>query len=259
MKNKIVIFLYFIAHALVGQNTNYEKLIEAFTKRDYWSSYDYNRNDENVDSLDSLTKYNQRFKDLLLDYTSSYGQSITSSFKDLSEMGLIVSTSEDGLFRIYSWDTLDGGTMHNFEKVFQFKDHGKVISTVIDAPTEYDAGNYCTQINDITVEKKRYYLVQTIAVGSSAVTIHNIKIYSIDDAKINDDAKLIKTKSGIQNQLGYTVDLTMFPMAWEDIPDFTINYDKKKKIIILPLIKENGKITNKKIKYQFKGQYFQKK
>ena len=99
MKNYISLFLYFITFSSFGQNANYEKLTAAFTKRDYWSSYDYNRNDENLEESDSLAKYNEQFKELLLDYTSSHKESLSFSFKNLSEMGLMISTSDDGFFR----------------------------------------------------------------------------------------------------------------------------------------------------------------
>jgi hypothetical protein len=37
-----------------------------------------------------------------------------------------------------------------------------------------------------------------------------------------------------------------------------LTYDKKNQTIVIPLINENGKITKNKIRYQFKGSYFEK-
>lgn len=75
---------------------------------------------------------------------------------------------------------------------------------------------------------------------------------------MNDRAKLIKTKSGIKNELGYEVDLTASANRNKDIPDFSIKYDKIKKAISIPLILNNGQITTKRIVYKFNGQYFEK-
>lgn len=40
--------------------------------------------------------------------------------------------------------------------------------------------------------------------------------------------------------------------------DHEIEYDKKNKIISIPLIQADSRITAKKIQYQFKGKYFEK-
>lgn len=41
-------------------------------------------------------------------------------------------------------------------------------------------------------------------------------------------------------------------------PNYNIEYDPKNKIINIPLILDNSKVTGKKIRYQFKGKYFEK-
>jgi len=69
---------------------------------------------------------------------------------------------------------------------------------------------------------------------------------------------LIKTQTGIKNQLRYEVDLTAASNRNNEIRNYTIEYDKKNKIISIPLILDNSKVTSKKIHYQFKGQYFEK-
>lgn len=105
---------------------------------------------------------------------------------------------------------------------------------------------------------KTFYVTQSISVLSSALSYHKVKIFSIDDGKLNDKAVLIKTKSGLKNQLGYEVDVSSQSNRDQEVPDYSIVYDQKNRIIAIPLILSNGKVTSGKIRYQFKGQYFEK-
>ncbi|MEJ5105042.1 hypothetical protein [Chryseobacterium sp. MYb328] len=243
-------------HLGFGQNiTAIEKqLNEAFQKINYWSSE--GRDFKN--SYDSLAAANTKFEKLLVRYTSSHPQTITNDFKFLEKNGLIIATSEDGKFRIYSWDTWTGGTMHFFKNIFQYKSDQKVYSKAGENQGEGDPGSYYYQINDIISENKKYYLAQNKAILSSGMSYHNIKVFSIDNGQLNDKAQLIKTLSGIKNQLGYEVDLTASANRNYEGRDYEIEYDPKNKIISIPVIQADSKVTAKKIRYQFKGKYFEK-
>src|ERR1035437_1332044 len=237
-----------------------QKLTQAFGKINYWTFYKVDNN--KIDSYDSLEKANDTFEKLLLRYTSTNPQTLTSNFKNLVDSGLIVVTSEDNLFRIYTWDTQTGGTMHEFRNVYQYKNAGKVFSKVIKSKnTNEDGGDPgCSyyKLNDIISNNKKYYIAQSTFILSSGLFYQNLKIFSIDNFKLNDTAKLIKTKPGLKNELGYEVDLTTAANRDREVPDYSISYDKSKKIITIPLILEDGKVTEKKIMYKFNGQYFEK-
>jgi len=56
---------------------------------------------------------------------------------------------------------------------------------------------------------KKYYLAQSTAVYSSALFYHTIKIFSIENGKLNSNTKLIKTSGGIKNELGYELEFTV--------------------------------------------------
>jgi hypothetical protein len=212
----------------------------------------------NTKDYDSLDIANTKFEKLLLQYTASNPETLYYDFKTLQKNGLIVTTSEDGKFRIYSWDTWTGGTMHYFRNVFQYEGNKKVYSEATETETEGDAQSYYDQINDIISQNIKYYITQNKAILSSGLSYHTVKIFSIDDGKLNHNAKLIKTQSGIKNQLGYEVDITASSNRDNEIENYNIEYDPKNKIISIPLILENSKITDKKIRYQFKGKYFEK-
>ena len=96
-----------------------DDLYKSFAKIDYKS--------------EDNTKANDVFGKKLKLYAEKYPFTIDQKFESLKKEHLDISTSSDGLFRIYSWDTWNGGTTHYFESVFQYKSGGKTIA-VLDTP-----------------------------------------------------------------------------------------------------------------------------
>ncbi|OCA78857.1 hypothetical protein BBH99_07125 [Chryseobacterium contaminans] len=259
MKAKTILITLFLfaTHFLLGQNisTIEKELNSAFQRIDYWSSE--GRDHKNF--YDSLSSANTKFENLLVRYTSSYPETLHHDFKSLKKIGLIMTTSEDGKFRVYSWDSWTGGSMHFFKNVYQYETPDrKIHSKAVENQGEGDPGRYYYQINDVISENKKYYLAQSKAILSSGMSYHAITIFSIDNGQLNDKAQLIKTQSGIKNQLGYEVDLTSSSNRQYEGKDYEIEYDQKNKIISIPLIQADSKVTTKKIRYQFKGKYFEK-
>ena len=256
MFSRFLTFLLFIFCTFSNAQTPSQienKLYQSFNRINYWS--DDGRSQNN--SGDSLYVANKNFENLLLKYTSINAQTLAYRFSKLTNEGLKIATSEDGKFRIYSWDTATGGTMRFFRNVYQYKNVNKVFSNVIDFG-EDDAGAFYYQINDVISQNKKYYLAQKISILSSALSYHAVQIFSIEGNILNQNAKLIKTKSGIQNQLGYEVDFSASVNRNNTRENYGIEYDVKKKIISIPLIQADSKLTDKKIRYQFKGKYFEK-
>lgn len=265
MKN-IVCSLLFICSTILSHDQNLieveRELSEAFSRVDYW--YHYEAASEEIDQYDSLAKVNTEFQKLLLKYTALYPQTLSYPFKNLVDMGVGIKTSEDGLFRIYSWDTQTGGTMRFHKSVFQYKNALGTFSRASDTNSIGDYENleeYYYGMNGIDVNGKSYYLVRTITIASSAILYYNIKIFSIENYGLNDTAKLIKTKTGIKNELGYDLDLASGVNRDDPSIDRSmigINYNAATKTISFPLIAEDGKITSRRINYRFNGKYFVK-
>lgn len=203
---------------------------------------------------------NTNFEKMLLDFTKSQPKTLIHKFLNLEKKGLKISSSKDGFFRIYSWDTESGGTMRSFRNVFQYMDSKKIHSENLIDKDEYGESMFTYEIIDQVISKKKtYYVVKCIFIGSSALSYHKIKIFSIENDKLNENAKLIKTSTGIKNELGYEIDFSSSvnrePNSVE--MDFAwINYNKINKIITIPLITSEGKLTKRKITYKFNGEYF---
>ena len=74
-------------------------------------------------------------------------------FSGLQE-SMYIATSEDGNFRIYSWDTEDGGSMHRFSRVYQYRTAGGKVYSKADALPEGDPGI------DVTPGPEREWLTE---------------------------------------------------------------------------------------------------
>ena len=233
-----------------------KELSIAFGKIDYWA----NLKPGNIAYYDYLQIANDYFDSLLLKYTSSNPETITYTFNSLQDKYMAIATSVDGLFRIYSWDTKTGGTMHIFRNIFQYKSGAKIFSRKVNPEDKLDGdpGYYYSSINEIVSEKKKYYITESTSVLRIGLTYNKVKIFSIENTKLNDTAKLIKTKDGIKNELAFEMDKDSPENRDRYVIDIGSGYDKAKKIISIPLILENSEITFKKIKYQFTGKYFEK-
>ena len=259
MKFQLSLFLLIATFSLFAQDieTCNKKLLADFTKMEFYAE----RKHEN-DNYDSVEKYNDAFQNKLLKYCNSVPKTMTYPFKELTEIALGISTSQNGLFRIYSWNGETGGTMQDFRNVFQFKSGAQLYARKIAEQDDSDDNSFSYEIIDeVTSQKQTFYVVKCIAIGSSAASSHKIKIFSIENGKLNQDAKLIKTKTGIQNELAYWIDFSdnaNLGFSYDDMQYAWIDYDKKTKTIAIPLITEAGKLTKKKIRYQFKGVYFEK-
>ncbi|WP_291103489.1 MULTISPECIES: hypothetical protein [unclassified Flavobacterium] len=257
MRKFILIFFILFKGTLFSQDFNSleKKLNNLIEKRIFWSD------SQNENSYDSLAKYNKEFEKLILNFTSKNPKTLTHNFNKI-KVGLNVISSPDDLFRIYTWNTFGGGSMQFYRNVFQYNIDGKVYSK-LNKKDEEDNGCSFYEINEVEVKNKHYYITNSVSVGSSAVYLYEAKIFSIENGKLNENAKLIKTKSGIKNTLGYEVDLSS--LSNRDRKDgvesrdyIDLIYDKMNKTIKIPLINEDGKITKNKITYKFKGEYFEK-
>ncbi len=254
MKSILALFV-FCSFQVCAQH--YQKdLLRQFEKISYWADYD--GSDSKINQYDSLEHANKVFVAKLLSYTSQQPSSITDPLTALRDKGLQIATSGDGLFRIYSWDDQTGGTMRYFKTIFQYKSNGKLYSKVIrDETSQEELGDWYSDIYTLTNAAKTYYIAVRHGIYSSKDCYQGIKIFSMANGALQHDVKLIKTKTGIRNELGFNFDFFSVVDRTER-PVKLIDYNANEKTIRIPVVWENGKVTNKHIVYQFTGEYFEK-
>lgn len=226
-----------------------EKMLSAkYNRITYWSE----NHEENTTAYDSLEKANDAFEKLLQSVTAKYPASIKYHFCVFDSSNLSVAGSDDGQFRIYSWDTYTGGTMHVFATVYQFAFKNKTFS--LKGYSGDEGGSWYDSIYTISTAHKNYYLAVYHSVFSSRDKNVGIKVFSIDKGKLNTKTKLIKTGSGLQNTIDVEFDVPA--LQSEDYPE--IKYDRTTKTIFLPLLAADGKLTQKTIAYRFMTDHFEK-
>jgi hypothetical protein len=209
---------------------------------------------------DLLAKANDDFKAKVLEYTK-VASTLKHKFGELSKE-ITIRTSEDGKFRAYSWDRLDGGTMRFFETVYQFQGKdGKVYSQAVETE-EGNAGGFVQNIFTTETKLGNVYMVCSYAIGSTQDRYEGVGLFRIDGNKLNDNVKLIKTKSGLTGSIGFGYNFFSV-VDRKERPIDLIFYDKKTKVLKIPIVVEdkefmNGRVTDKFISYKFNGAYFVK-
>ncbi len=257
LKFAVLLLFVFALSAFAQSNAKIERDLVAAIKEvqkysDYGTSYDEEK----------LSAANKNFEEKLLKYTKN-ASTLSYKFAALEKL-MQVASSGDGRFRIYSWDSETGGTMHDYSRVYQYQSaDGKVYSQV-DETAEEDggAGSFVTDIFTIDAKSGKIYIVCATFIGSTQDRYQSASLYRIDGEKLVDKVKLIKTKSGLTDNLSF--EYNFFSVVdRKDRPVKLISFDKNTQTLKIPVVindKEflNGKVTNKFINYKFDGTYFVK-
>ena len=210
---------------------------------------------EEYDS-DSLHKHSEHLRNKTIELLSKNPETLKYPFKMLIDSNAFeIVTSEDSLFRIYSWDTWTGGTMHFYEIIFQFSNKGKVYTKPVNLE-EGDCGAFYSKIYTLKTGVKTYYPAVSNASFSSKDKVQSIEVFSLESDHLKQE-KLIKTQGGFTSHIN--VDFDFFTVVNRpERPLELIKYDKVKKILYIPVVYEDGKVTDKFIQYKFNGKYFEK-
>jgi len=210
-------------------------------------------------SYDSLEKENNIFIEKIQSYTSNYPLTLTYKFDSLRKdnINIHIVNSEDNLFRIYSWDTWMGGTMHDFKNIFQYRSGNKVYSRLSYDTTDQDYIPFYSQIFTLKANNKVYYLAIYNGIYSTKDASQSIRIFTIQNHSLNDKVKLIKTSSGLVNSIDVYFDFFSV-VDRPERPLRLIKYDQQKRIIYIPIVDDSSKVTKRFILYQFNGNVFKR-
>jgi hypothetical protein len=207
-------------------------------------------------NYDSLKFYSDKFGREFTSFIKNNPGTLSYPFNKLTENNTCyIRTSSDGNFKIYSWDTWTGGSMHMFQYIYQWKANGRVFTKASNAE-EDDSGFFCSKIFTVNIREKPYYLAVTNGIFSSKDVMQSISSYTIEGNRLNDTIEVFKMKTKKLNTI--SVEFDFFSVVDRpERPLELIMYDEKRKIIYIPVVNERGQVTKKNILYQLKDRYFE--
>jgi len=175
---------------------------------------------------------------------------------------MFISTSTDGRFRVYSWDEETGGTMHDFESVFQFKDASGKVQTWTRPSIDDDSGGFFHDVFQVTTKSGPAYLAVSTGIASSSLAVQSISAFQVKGNSLNSSVKIIRTAKGLTDSISFAYDF----FSVVDHPERPIKlfkFDEGKRSFSFPVVIEDentpqGRVTNKLITYRFNGSYFVK-
>ena len=197
-------------------------------------------------------KLSSVFSNTFYQIIKSNPNTITYSFKKLQEeTGIYISTSLDKKIRIYSWDNNTGGSMRFFDQIIQFENKGE-INTELKIADE-DTMSFVSKIYTIENSKKNsIYLTINNAIYSSKYVSQSIFAYEIDNKHLK-PVEIFKTKK--QSLSSISCEFDFFSVV--DRPERPLELITiKNNILYIPLINEEGIVTNKNLYYKWNGLNF---
>ena len=210
---------------------------------------------------EKLGKAQETFKNKLLKY-AKISSTLKYPFAELQKQ-MKIATSPDGKFRVYSWDLEDGGTMHDFDAIYQYQgSDGKVYVKDRSAKSdEGDYGSFAPKVYEVQTKTGKVYLVLTTAIGSTQDYAQSINAMKIVGNKLDDKFNIFKTNSGMTNSIGFG--FNAFSVVDRKGGFILILFDSKTNILKIPVVVENekypnGEVTNRFINYKFNGTNFVK-
>lgn len=212
-----------------------------------------------ADDSDDYEKLEAANNELLkfLKTASVQQQVMADPLKRSIDKGLSIFTSDDKKLRCYSWDTLTGGTMHNFYSLIVFEAGSKQLKCKVLNPSDIEGspGAGFEGVDTIrTNEGKTVYLVRDLFIGSGLIHGRTIRSYVITNGKLS---KYPFFQAGKK-----LLDEISFEFAeYVDGTEFELSKDKK--ALKVPLIKPpsadsagSGTATGKFLTYYFNGSKF---
>ena len=230
-----------------------DELVGGAQEIEKWSAYgsDYD--------IDKLSAANDSFSKALLKYAKRKDV-LNYAFPKLKR-SVSITTSADGKFRVYSWDTNLGGTMHDYNNVYQFVGSGGEVFVEGADTEEDDMGASTYDVFDLPTKSGTIYMVCTTFIASTQDHYQTIKLLRINGGK-TEAAKLIKTAKGLTDNVGF--EYNFFSVVdREERPIKLFTYDKRTRSFKFPVVIESekfplGEVTDRFITYKFNGTYFVK-
>jgi hypothetical protein len=153
--------------------------------------------------------------------------------------------------------------MHDYDLLIQYRGaSGKTAFWTTDEE-EYDGGGaFYTDVFQLNSPRGPIYLLASTSRASSSLTGQSLRTMRIKGDALEREAKLIKTGSGLTNEIGFAYDF----FSVVDRPERPIRlfkFNSTRREFSFPVVIEDeetpqGRVTNKLITYRFNGTHFVK-
>lgn len=227
---------------------------------------------QRMDSRDTIPPHEVLFKQdttfisRLLYYTGKVPATLHMQFNTLHQRDVNIMSSDDSIFRIYTWKQTYSSYRRGAATVFQFKAGSNVKACTLphsDTALTGSSQAFYDAVYTLPTKTKTYYLASYINKYATTMREEGIKVFCIDSGKVkgkmqywlNDTVHIILTKSGLHNELSYRYDVVA---SGDAASDNGVSFDSASQSIEIPVITSSGKMTESHIRYQFKGQYFER-
>ena len=170
-----------------------------------------------------------------------------------------IEASNDRRLKVYSWDTLSGGTMHFYENVYQYR-AASGVESVGTFYNEGDAQSFVNQVYEVKASRGIVYLVTSTSILSSSLRGTSVAAFAIEGGRLLKDVKIFKTNSGEVGAIGFSYDFFSVANRTERPIDL-FDFDSKQLTLSFPVVIEDektpqGRVTQRKIRYRFDGNHF---
>jgi hypothetical protein len=214
---------------------------------------------------DTLYQYNQALQEYLINVLRSQPLSLEAKFEKLSGSILIVATSEDKRFRIYSWDKQGGGTMHGYYSIVQYKTSKGASAEIIYpkpgtsqdmAEDKEGPGFYYPKIYNVhSKENATYYLAIRNGRYQTWDVSTEIKAFKIEGDALNDSVRIFKAAKDHVNSIGYEYNFFSNYNDKTAQENYVIRLSTDNQRLYVPIVNDL-KVTSKYLVYVFDGNYF---
>lgn len=206
---------------------------------------------------EKMERLNKKLFDKILYSTSHYPETINFSFHKIREKCVQILDSEDSNVRLYSWDTYLGGTMGVYGNIVQYKSEDTVFSEPLSNSfifSNYD-NFFCKSIFTFDTLGNTYYLIVKTSKYSSKDAAESVTAYTIEKGKLI-KVKLFRSKKGIAHTVNLYYNFYSV-VNRKERPIRLIKFNKKRKVLSLPIINKNDSVTKKYTHTAFNGQFFE--
>ncbi|MGE9310772.1 hypothetical protein ACLOAU_03975 [Niabella sp. CJ426] len=204
---------------------------------------------------DSAAIYSNKFENEFKHLITTQPATFKYPFSQLVDSNFcFIQTSPDKNLKIYSWGTWLGGTMHEFRTIYQWKHKGIVHSKM--RPVNGDIGSYCSNIYNVAIAGKCYYLVITNAIFSNKDHSQTITAYTINGNQLEDKAAIFHTNGNALSSISINFDFFSV-VDRPERPLKLIAYNESKHELHIPFVDKNNQVSQRKFIYRLTEKGFE--